>query len=462
MERDADVLVIGGCTAGLYFAGLMAKQGYRTLVCDCSAWEDLGRRFDVIHIGKEHFARFGLPEPAPGDPDYVAAFHRSILRSALDNWPKSTRAEILVLRRAGFIRRLAGWAKEQGAELLLETAFTGPLFENGRLSGALFRGKDGELRVNARLTADASGIPAVLRTRLPDDYGVENFVTGSRDQFYVKLRYVRLKNPEKDRVEISTTWPYYKTWIAPREESGGAILGVGANLSFDYADRCFDRFASRIKLPEYEPDHVEQSSTPYRRPPYSLVAGGFAALGDAACVTNPWSGEGVPYGWLLCSIVAEESGAAMKDGAYPVKEAVWKVNARYAKAQGALFAQNLAMLRGAVSCTPEENDYEFAHAIIFEDDEEKGKGNLVLKLLAGLLSGGLSWKSLRCLAGAAGIGAKIYKHYMAYPENPGGLAAWAQKADTLWARAGSMADLAEADLAGMGQADGSAQAGLNA
>jgi hypothetical protein len=137
----------------------------------------------------------------------------------------------------------------------------------------------------------------------------------------------------------------------------------------------------------------------------------------------------------------------MKDGAYPVKEAVWNVNTRYAKAQGALFAQNLAMLRGAVSCTPEENDYEFEHAIIFEDDDEKGKGNLVLKLLKGLLSGGLSWKSLRNLAEAAGIGTRIYKHYLAYPKTPEGLNAWVRKADALWAQAGSMADLAEADLA---------------
>ncbi|MDR1586754.1 MAG: hypothetical protein LBS57_04795 [Treponema sp.] len=447
MERNVDVLVIGGCTAGLYFAGLMAEKGYRTLVCDCSTEDKLGSRFDVIHIGKEHFARFGIPEPGPGDSDYVRCFHRSILRSALDKWPKSNRSDILVLRRVGFIRRLTAWARERGVEILFETAFTAPVFENGRFAGARLRTGAEELRVNARLTADASGIPAVVRTSLPADYGVENFVTGPRDQFYVKLRYVRLKNPEKDKVEITTTWPYYKTWLAPREESGGAILGVGANLSFDYADFCFNRFAGRIKLPEHEPDYIEQSSTPYRRPPYSLVAEGFAVLGDAACITNPWTGEGVPYGWLLCSIAAEEFGKAMKDGAYPEKEAVWGVNVRYAKAQGALFAQNLAMLRGAVSCTPDENDYEFAHAIIFEDDDEKGKGNLVLKLLKGLLSGGLSWKSLRELAGAAGIGGKIYKHYLAYPETPGSLAAWTRKADALWARAGSMADLAEADLA---------------
>ncbi|MDR0375592.1 MAG: NAD(P)/FAD-dependent oxidoreductase [Treponema sp.] len=453
MKRDVDVLVIGGCTAGLYFAGLMARRGFRTLVCDCSTQENLGRSYDVIHIGREYFSRFGLPEPGPGDSDYVATFRRSIFHSALDKWPKNNRVEVLVLRRVGFIRRLADWAREQGAETLYGTAFTEPLFENGRLSGALFRGEAGDIQINARLTADASGISAVLRTRLPGGDGVENFVTGDRDRFYVTLRYVRLKHPEKDRVEVTTTWPYYKTWIAPREESDGAIFGVGANLSFDYADRCFNRFAGKVRLPEYELDRIEQSSTPYRRPPYSFVSEGFVVLGDAACLTNPWSGEGVPYAWLLCSIAAEEFGKAMQDGAYPVQDAVWGVNVRYARAQGALFAQNLAMLSGAVSCTPEENDYEFEKGIIFEDDAEKGKGNLVLKLLKGFLSGRLSWKSLSCLAAAAGNGAKIYKHYMAYPESPRGLADWARKADALWAKTRSMADIAEADLAGMEAAE---------
>ncbi|GHT61301.1 hypothetical protein FACS1894109_19760 [Spirochaetia bacterium] len=33
-EMDVDVLVVGAFTAGLYFGGLMAKQGYKVLICD--------------------------------------------------------------------------------------------------------------------------------------------------------------------------------------------------------------------------------------------------------------------------------------------------------------------------------------------------------------------------------------------------------------------------------------------
>ncbi|GHT61298.1 hypothetical protein FACS1894109_19750 [Spirochaetia bacterium] len=172
-------------------------------------------------------------------------------------------------------------------------------------------------------------------------------------------------------------------------------------------------------------------------------------MGDAACITNPWSGEGVPYAWRLGAIAAEEYSRAMKDGAYPSRESVWNINVRYQKEQGALFAQNLAMLCGAVGCTEKENDYEFKHAIIYEDETEKG--NLLLKLLKAFVSGGISPKSLGNLIHAAGTGGAIFKHYTAYPGTPEGLPQWIQQADALWEKAGSMADLAERDLAGMGK-----------
>ncbi|MDR0411800.1 MAG: FAD-dependent monooxygenase [Treponema sp.] len=446
MEKETDVLVVGACTAGLYFAGLMAQKGFRVLVCDRSSTADLGCRYDIIHIGEEYFSRFGLPKPGPGDEDYVDTFHKTTLVSALNKYPKNASADVLVLRRVPLMRRLAAWARSCGAEIMFETEFTTPLFNGaGKLCGALLR-KDGmDFHVKARLTADASGIGAAVRVKLPNGYGVENFVTGPRDQFYVVLRYVKLENPAVDKPRFTKTWPYYKTWIAPQLEMDGAILGIGANLSFAYAKRCWEQFCTKGFLPEYEMQYIEQSSTPYRRPPYSFVADGFVVLGDAACITNPWSGEGVPYAWLLCSIAAEEFAEAMKNNAYPTQTAVWDVNTRYQRSQGAEFAQNLAMLPGAVACTPEENDYEFANSIVFEDENEKGKHNIVLGLLKGVLSGGISFRSLTNLIKAAGMGGKIFKHYRFFPKKPTDFNAWTAAADVLWSKTRSMAGLAERD-----------------
>jgi hypothetical protein len=139
----------------------------------------------------------------------------------------------------------------------------------------------------------------------------------------------------------------------------------------------------------------------------------------------------------------------MKDGGFPGIDALWNVNTRYIEQQGALFAKNLAMLCPATRCTEAENDYEFKHSIVYEDDDEKGRGNLLLKLLGGFFSGGLSPAALGSLLTASSIGEKVYRHYLAFPRSPAGLAPWAARADLLWQKAGSMADYAEQDLAQM-------------
>lgn len=460
-SNTVDVLVVGAGSAGLYFAGLMAERGLNVHVYDVVTEDKLGTRYDVIHIARKHFAAFDLPEPGPGDASYIRSFTRAVQKSALNNWPKNSYEEIMVLRRAPLMASLLAWARDKGVQVHFESLYEKPLFNTeGKLCGAAFRNvqsgvesnEDNAFEVQARLVVDASGINAVVRTALPDDYGIENFVTGPRDQFYVILRYATLADPEKDKIECNTTWTHYKTWLAPQIEGNGAIIGIGANLSFDYANTLYDRFAAKGFLPEHTVDYVEESSTPYRRPPYTLVADGFIALGDAACITNPWSGEGVPYAWLEGKVITPIAATALAEGAYPTQEALWQANKAYAEAQGALFAKNLSMLVGASQCSEEENDYEYKQGIIYEDHDEQNnsleKGSLPGKLIKGLLTGNISFGTLKRLMGAASLGDKMEAHYLAFPATPAGFEVWKSQADAYWQQAGSMADVAERDLAG--------------
>jgi hypothetical protein len=332
------------------------------------------------------------------------------------------------------MKRLAAWARAKGAELLCETPFQKPLFDSqARLEGGVFRQGNCELRVKARLTADASGIPAVVRTSLPDDYGIENKPLANDELSYVLLRYVKLLDTKDFVLPSVTTWPQYRIWVGPSYDPHGALLGTGTLGSFENAETIFKKFSETGYLPEYELDHMEKCLNTRRRTPYSFVSDGFIAMGDAACITNPWTGEGVPDTWVLCSIAAEEFGKAMENGAYPQREAVWPVNCRYVSEQGALFAGLFAARQGFTGCTPEENNYMFEHNIFYEDEKNQGQGDAVQQIGEGRATGRISSAAAEKIIGALKTGKELHAHYINYPKSPAGFESWAREADRLWA-----------------------------
>ncbi len=431
-----DVVIVGACTAGTYFAGLLAKRGLKVLVIDKDPESELAKRLDIIHFTRDSYAQFGLESSEEGDPEYVRDFTICHGKSALDQHLKTNYLPVSVLHLPLFIQRLRIKALENGAHFRFSTAFQDLIYdEQNRIRGIVTA--DGE-EIPARLVVDASGISAVVRRKVQDPF-MENFETGPRDKFYVLLKYVKLKDPNI-QITNSTSWPYYKGWIAPQHHSGGAIIGVGANLSFDYARKCMKKFEDAIPLPEYDLQYEEAACTPYRRPPLSFVTDGFLVIGDAACLTKPINGEGIPSAWVQCTPAADVVAEALKNGAYPTKEALWRINTIYQRSEGAAYAGERAMLIGAVDMTPQDNDYLYEKGIVFRSDDEKEPDNLILELVKGVLKGKFTFAALKALASSTLKGEALKKHYQNYPETPAGYPAWSQKALKLWEKAGSMAD----------------------
>ena len=430
-----DVVIVGACTAGTYFAGLLAKRGLNVLVIDRDTEENLAKRLDIIHFTRDSYEEFGVDPSGEGDEEFVRNFHVCYGKSALNNHLKTNYINVAVLHLPLFIKRLRKTAVEAGATFQFNTAFRKLRYENGRIAGIVTTAGE---EIPARLVVDASGISAVVRRSINDPY-IENFETGPRDKFYVLLKYVKLKDPNITVVD-STSWPYYKGWIAPQHTPGGAIIGVGANLSFDYARKCMAKFEAAIPLPEYELQYEEMACTPYRRPPFSFVTDGFLVIGDAACLTKPINGEGIPSAWVQCTPAADIVADAMKDGRYPTKEALWEINRLYQTGEGAAYAGERAMLIGAVNMTEKDNDYLYKKGIVFKSDDEPEVENLLGALVKGVLSGQFSVKALFSLASSTLKGEALKKHYMAYPATPDEYPTWEQKAMKLWKKAGSMAD----------------------
>ena len=452
MNDAYDVLVIGAATAGSYFGKLMAEQGMKVLIVDRLSAETLGKRLDIFHVDKELLPVFGVPEPRPGDEDYVSEFQNGLTLSPNGNYPKTTNYPFIVLHMPLFIKRLNRWAGSFGAEISYDTEFTDFVYDgNGKIAGASLKTNDTVHTVSAKLVVDASGIVSAARTKLKDGYGVENFRIADNEKFYVVLRYVTLRNPEKDRVTRPRGWPAYKTWIAPQHDPDGAIIGIGHAYSFEDAENAYEEFIGKVRLPEHEVVYKERGTTPYRRPPYSFVADGFLAIGDSACLTKPFSGEGVTSAWTLCKIAAETIAPLIASGAPATRRNLWRVNTEYMRGQGAKFAQIMAWLVRAVSCTLDEQEFMFKHDIVFSDKaltdtnrHFEAKMNLwetlglAFKMLGGACSGQFRFSTVTGMLGSLSIAGKIRQHYEQYPDSEAAFEEWRHKADALWAKAGGM------------------------
>ncbi|MEG1985787.1 MAG: NAD(P)/FAD-dependent oxidoreductase [Clostridia bacterium] len=453
MNSNYDIIVVGAGTAGTYFAKRMASEGYSVLVIDKTIQQDLGNRLNVFHIDEELFSRFDVPKPQPGDEEYVTLFKYGLARSPFNRYDKRTDYPFLVMKLPAFLKRLTSWATSFGVEYSFETEFVDFIYANGKICGVKINKNGVRLEIMCRLVADCSGIPSVARRKLPLNYGVENFEISSRDKFYVVLRYVTLTNPEKDKINTSIGFPYYKTWMAPSLEANGAIFGVGANLSYEFAEKCYQQFEKDIKLPSHTLDHIEKGSTPYRRPPYSFVADGFITLGDSACITKPFSGEGITAAWVLCDIAAKAITPVMANNKYPTREAMWRVNVEYNRTQGADFAELMTTLIGAVDCTREEMDYEFKKSIVFEEAIMTRMNrkfanvmtigemfSIVFRVLGGLFSLNIRFKTVMDLIKTILDAGKFKKLYRKFPENPQQFSEWTKKVDHMWKKVGTMAD----------------------
>jgi digeranylgeranylglycerophospholipid reductase len=447
-----DVVIVGAATTGSFFARRMAERGFGVLVIDRLPEEKVGAKYDIFHVAKRDFARFGLPEPEEGC-DFAFEFTGGAACSAYGRYPKETSGATVGMHMHEYTLRMNRWAMEAGAEYRYGAEFMDFVYEGGRIAGVRYRQDGREAYAGARIVADCSGIPSAARTKLPDGYGVENFRITPADMFYVTLRYVKYFD-ENDYVKKTRSWPFYKTWEAPEADPAGAILGVGANHSFEYAEQVFGEFERAIPLPRYELKYTERGTTPYRRPPYSFVADGFIAMGDAACLTKPHAGEGVTSSMVQAEIAADVAGGVLKGPEYLTRGRLWPVNKRYVEAQGKMYASMLATLIGAVSTGAAENDFFFRKDVVFSkksfesmaaDQPLVFSAGEMLRMAAvmagGVITGKVRIRTIRSLLNGMNNGNAVLKLYSEYPETPGGFDAWVKRADALWSKCGSMADI---------------------
>ncbi|MGN1193920.1 MAG: NAD(P)/FAD-dependent oxidoreductase [Acutalibacteraceae bacterium] len=449
--RKYDVIIVGASTTGSWFAKKISENGFKVLLIEKQKKEDVSRDYDIFHMATNEMEKFGLTIPEKTDSDYAFEFVGGAAYSAFGNYPKPSHTHVTGLHKHEYIMRMNREALKAGAEIEYSASFSGCIFDDsGRITGITYQTEEGVKEAYCSLVADCSGISAAVRTSLPDTSAAENFKLTPRDLLYVILYYVRFRD-DHPKTEHTDSFLQYKCWSAPSDDPKGGILGVGANLSFDYAEEMFGEFRRRVPIEPYTVQKIEKSITPYHRPPYSMVDDGFIAMGDAACLNKPNNGEGCISALYQAQIAVEVVSEALKEGGYLTKERLWSINTRYIEEKGKMSCALRAALIGAAAMTEEENEYLFKNDVIFSQKIMSGlDGGISLSLgdvihhvryiSKAALDGSIRKEYLKDVYDALKRALAIYKIYSDYPETPEGLSVWSEKADGIWADVGTMAD----------------------
>ncbi len=448
MVEKCEVLIVGAGTAGTYLGWLLAKNGFSVIIIEKDKREEVGKRLDVIHFETDRIEKAGIPPFQVGAPDCIEIRDQSFVVTPDFTKEIKIRALQTIVRLTPFLNRMYDILVSVGAKLEFSCKFKDLIYKNNNLIGLKAEKNGLNVEYHAKLIVDASGKAAVIRTSLPEDYGVETFELGPNNVMYVLLQYIKWKNPKQPHPKPDTGYNWWLLWFGPSYDPDGAILGVGQPGSFENARLAREDFLKRANLPPYEIVKEEQGRTPYRRPPYSLVADRFLCIGDAAALTYPFSGHGVTATWMLCMIASEVIEENLRAGKDLSREVLWEINVKYFRDQGSKFAGLFTQLSGVLNFNEKEWNYFLKKELIYktgegddipapnkEYEEEMSLGEMLkflFKIVGGLVRRKLSLKHMKRLLQANGLAGKIKKHYENYPENPQNFGEWIEKTELLW------------------------------
>lgn len=304
MDRDVDVLVVGGGPAGVIAAYTAAKQGKSVYMTDAKSKDQIGNKTcgDALNLKFAEYLRDNVGISMPHGKEVCDTVDHGILRL------KTTEMRIdgdgYVLDRHVYGQRLMKEAESQGAEVLPNRKAVRALVSNGYVSGVVFKNKEtnNEETIKAKVTIDASGRNYIVRKTLPRTQFPKLEFEHGPDEIVASYREIIKLNEDHDwhnaialifQPEIPE--PGY-FWIFSK---GPKMLnvGIGWRLSVDGKGSNMRKLNTQFVQRYYPKGSYEVIdgagyTIPDRYPLLTAVGNGFIAAGDAAFQVDPLIAEG--------------------------------------------------------------------------------------------------------------------------------------------------------------------------
>jgi len=431
-------------------AKTVAEAGLEVCLIDRKGEEDIGKKVCGDAIGKHHFDDLGLDYPTGEElerrivgaklysPNLETVFH-----------VKSEALFGFMVNRHSFGQRLLREAMDAGATLLESNQALKPIISGGVVAGVLVKDlkRGGKAELRGRVVVDASGFSAVLRKKLPPEFGID--VEISKGDMVICYREIReLKEQVADPEYIGlyfnqaiTLGGYY--WIFA--EGGAKVnVGLGLAMSDEFPNPKKQLYDHVLSQPLFEGSSIVSGGgghIPTRRPLDCMVGDGIVVVGDAACQANPIHGGGMGPSMIGGTAAGKTIIEAIERGDVS-RGGLWPYNARYIRSYGAKQA-GLDVLRTFLLNWLNDDDlnYGMKYRLITEGDLLKASmgedtrlniTEATLRVFKGL--GRLSF--LRRLRNAVNLMREVKALYLDYPASPQGFHEWKMKVHELFEKAG--------------------------
>ncbi len=448
---NADVIVIGGGTAGCVAATAAARAGVRVLLMESRAIDDVGRKAcggalssDAVRAVSE------IVGPLTG------AEVAGTVTSGLLGLPGSSPAAELdepgvVLNRPVLGQRLLIDCLESGVTLLSGHTCIGWSDRSKRTVGV--RCPDGtETSITGLVVVDATGFRSILTKTggptHPDHLRRSETGIG----YYEILPLAKdLDRPNRAIVQIAPEGARDGyAWIFPM---GSRLVNAGIGASLATADRSLRRrlhsYLDSSDLVDINTPKVGSPRSgsdtggsdvaragflrsgsgmiPLRRPLASLVGDGFLSVGDAACQTNPLHGGGIAPSIIAGSVAGRVAGAAVRAGDCSAA-GLWEYGVETMHTLGAPHAAQDLIRRLIGHLRPDEVAFvagEMAAAgRAFRSLYSQSPGFRVREILGTVGRAARRPALLKLLIESAHCVSAIHRLYRNYPESPDRLGTW--------------------------------------
>jgi geranylgeranyl reductase family protein len=443
--RKFDVIVVGAGTAGCLAAKTTAEAGLKVCLIERKRREEIGEKICGDALGEHHLKNLGLEKPQSGElekriegikiysPDLETVFtveHEDFVG--------------YLLNRRLFGQWLLKKALDKGAVLLDSTQCLEPMIEKRFVTGVLAKDlKTGEhVQLNSKVVLDASGFLAVIRRRLPKEFGIENEVANEDvEACYREIRQLKQETENTSYCEIylnQKVTPGGYTWIFPK--SGAKVnAGLGICMRGKFPNPKAQFYKHILTKPRFEGSLLLDGGAwydPTRKPLDNMVGNGIAILGDAACLVNPIHGGGIGPSMLSGYLAGKTVVEALENDEVSQKS-LWLYNRKYMEMYGAKQAGLDVFRMLLLSASNEDLDYGMKYKLLTEEDVLKaGLGEdfhlKVTETAKRVFRGLKRIRFLNKLRLTVNMVKQVKAHYNNYPEAPEEFRKWQMKTEALF------------------------------